>query len=123
MSEWLPVARTVFDQIVDDYVLSDMGIHGLPHWARVMENGRRLAAESGADSLVVDLFALFHDARRISDGRDPGHGTRGAELAKQLRSSLPRLTDNQFDLLYEACTHHTDRRTSPNPTIGVCWDA
>jgi uncharacterized protein len=72
---------------------------------------------------VVDLFALFHDARRTNENRDPGHGARGADLARQLRSSLPPLTDDQFELLCEACARHTDGHVDSDPTIGVCWDA
>ncbi|HSW29094.1 MAG TPA: hypothetical protein VLH75_06290 [Longimicrobiales bacterium] len=36
----------------------------------------------GADPLVADLFALFHDARRWNDGGDREHGARGAALAR-----------------------------------------
>jgi hypothetical protein len=52
------------------------GSHGLTHWARVLENGLRLAPATGANVTVVALFAVFHDARRLNDGRDPGHGER-----------------------------------------------
>lgn len=121
--EWLPVAATVLRCIVQGYDLGLMGIHGLPHWGRVLENGRRLAQPAGADPLVVDLFALFHDARRTNENRDPGHGARGADLARQLRSSLPPLTDSQFELLCDACDHHTDGQVTSDPTIGMCWDA
>jgi uncharacterized protein len=120
---WLPVSPDVLHAIVGGYELDPMGIHGLPHWGRVMENGRRLAEAAGADPLVVDLFALFHDARRRNEHRDPGHGARGAELARELRDSLPDLTPGQLDLLCEACAHHTDGRVHPDPTIGACWDA
>ena len=40
------------------------GIHGSPHWARVRENGLRLAARTGADERVVELFAFLHDSCR-----------------------------------------------------------
>lgn len=120
---WLPVSPEVMRVIVGGYELNPMGIHGLPHWGRVMENGRRLAKAADADPLVVDLFALFHDARRRNESSDPGHGARGAALARELRDALPALADGQLDLLCNACAYHTDGRVDPDPTIGVCWDA
>jgi len=100
-----------------------MGTHGLPHWARVLENGRRLAAVSGADLTVVELFALFHDARRVSEGTDPDHGRRGAALARNLDGTLGSVTDAQLDLLCEACDGHTEGRTHTDVTVATCWDA
>jgi uncharacterized protein len=122
-TDWLPVSEEVFHTILRGYDLSPMGIHGLPHWGRVFENGRRLASDSGADPRVLDLFALFHDARRRNEHHDDGHGARGADLARELRAALSPLSDCQFDLLCEACEHHTDGLTHPDPTIGACWDA
>ncbi len=119
----MPVSAQVFGRIIDGYALPLMGTHGLPHWGRVLENGRRVGQAAGADLLVVELFALFHDARRVNEGWDPGHGMRGAHLAVELRSSLPTLTDAQFGLLCEACEGHTDGSTHADPTIGACWDA
>ena len=69
------------------------------------------------------LFALFHDARRVNEHRDHGHGTRGGELARTLRGSLLHLDDARFDLLYEACRLHTDGHTTGDPTLLACWDA
>ena len=70
------------------------------------------------------MFALFHDSRRINEDSDPDHGLRGAELARNLRGShLIHLNDAQFELLREACVHHTDGSTTTDPTIGCCWDA
>lgn len=97
--------------------------HGPDHWRRVERNGLLLASRSGADPLVVRLFALFHDSRRINDGWDPGHGKRGAEYAGTLRESRLRVTDEQFDLLDYACAWHTDGERHDDPTIGTCWDA
>jgi len=74
----LPVSREVFRAILDGYALDPRGIHGAPHWARVLENGRRIGLVEGTDPLVVGLFAVFHDARRLNDDWDPDHGRRGA---------------------------------------------
>ena len=100
-------------------------LHGLEHWKRVGEVGAKLAAATtGADAQVVAAFAVLHDAQRRNDGDDPGHGKRGAQLAAEMRrQGLLRLDDEQFALLVEACTGHTDGLTTFDPTIGCCWDA
>jgi uncharacterized protein len=110
-------------RILDEYPLSVRGIHGITHWARVWENGLRLAATNGADVEVVKLFALFHDSRRENDGTDPDHGRRGADLARRLRRELFDLPDAAFELLCVACEWHTDSVTHPDPTVQACWDA
>src|SRR5215469_17836176 len=71
--------------IVEQYALSPAGIHGVDHWARVLENGLVLAGRTGSNRSVIELFALFHDSGRRNDGTDPEHGLRGALLARQFR--------------------------------------
>jgi hypothetical protein len=61
------------------------GHHGASHWSRVRHNGLLLAEANGAQIHVVELFAFFHDARRVNEYEDPDHGKRGAELALKLR--------------------------------------
>jgi len=58
--------------ILPGYPLPHDGTHGLTHWARVLENGLRLCEATGADTEVVTLFAIFHDARRVNEYRDQG---------------------------------------------------
>ena len=99
------------------------GTHGLSHWARVYENGLRLAAVTGADPKVVELFALFHDSRRLTDGQDPEHGPRGAKLAEALRGKYYQLSDERFDLLFLACRLHTSAKTHEDITVQTCFDA
>jgi hypothetical protein len=77
------------------------GIHGIRHWARVLENGRKLAEKTGAMIEVVELFALFHDSQRQNDGYDPGHGSRGARLAEKMRGNWFDLSDLAFDLFQD----------------------
>ncbi|MFM7076846.1 MAG: hypothetical protein ACKO3G_12375, partial [Planctomycetaceae bacterium] len=91
----------ILGAILDGYILPVDGFHGVVHWARVLENGLRIAEDNGADREVVTLFALFHDSRRVNEGRDDGHGLRGGELARSLRGKLIHLDDDRFDLLAE----------------------
>jgi uncharacterized protein len=115
--------KLLVHRILENYALSWQGPHGVGHWARVLENGLRLARETGAKVEVVRLFAIFHDSCRVSDGTDPWHGERGSELASALRDKWFVLSDEEFDLLYEACAGHADGGTEADVTIQTCWDA
>jgi len=113
----------ILHAVLEDYALPWGGDHGVAHWARVYENGLRLAEETGANVEVVRLFAVLHDSRRINEGTDPDHGPRAAEFARTLRGRLFDLTDHEFGLLHRACAGHTHERTHPDITIQTCWDA
>lgn len=99
-------------------------IHGPSHWRRVLRNGLLLSTRTGADPLVVRLFALFHDSRRVNDMTDPDHGTRGACYAAETHAAgLLPFSDAQLATLQEACVGHTDGLHHADPTVGTCWDA
>jgi len=104
-------------------LLDPVSIHGPEHWKYVERNGLLLAKLNGADETVVRLFALFHDSRRFDDGYDREHGPRGAELAQEMRGILYEISDNQFDMLYNACHFHTIKHNTGNITIDTCFDA
>lgn len=109
--------------VLEEYTLPIYGTHGITHWARVLENGLRLADETGASVRVVELFALFHDSRRVNESIDPGHGLRGAEFAASVRGKWFDLPDSEFEWLFTACQYHTDGRTDGPVTVRTCWDA
>jgi len=115
--------RAIVQAILEEYTLDWHGCHGVAHWARVLDNGLRVAEETGAKVEVIQLFAVFHDSRRLNESTDPDHGQRGADLAAQFRGLLFDLADHDFKLLYRACAGHTHERTHPNLTIQTCWDA
>ncbi len=118
------VSPSLLSRILEDYALRPNGVHGVAHWARVLENGRRVGElTDGVDPDVVELFAVFHDSRRVNDQRDDGHGRRGAELARQLRGEFYDIDDARFSLLEYACREHTSGLTQADPTVQVCWDA
>ena len=113
----------IMKAILYGYTLELDGPHGPVHWARVYENGMRMADITNADQEIVALFSLFHDSRRKDDGGDSGHGLRGAELAKELRGTLYDLDAMRFKLLYDACALHSDGKTTGDITMLTCWDA
>jgi len=98
-------------------------VHGIAHWARVLENGRRIAPRTGADPRVLELFAVIHDSQRVTDSYDADHGPRAAAFARELRADIG-LDDQAFALLAEACDSHT--RGAPfdsDVTVLTCLDA
>jgi len=115
----LPVLKV----ILKDYALPLGGDHGVAHWARVLENGWRLAEETGANVTVVSLFAVLHDSRRVNEISDADHGPRAALFAAKLRGHVIELDDHEFQLLSRACEGHTHELTHPDVTIQTCWDA
>ena len=115
--------KPVVHAILREYALPQNGIHGVAHWARVLETGVRLAEVTGANIEVVQLFAVFHDSQRVTEKTDPSHGIRGAAFAAELRGKLFDLNDDDFDLLFVACAGHMDNPTDDDPTVQICWDA
>jgi uncharacterized protein len=99
------------------------GIHGISHWERVRENGRRIAKNTEVDPVLVDLFAYLHDSCREDDGSDVGHGERAAEFAKTLVGSLICLDDDLFQLLYEAIRDHELGMVTGDIVKRTLWDA
>lgn len=99
------------------------GIHGVDHWARVCENGLRLAEKTGADPEVLELFAYLHDSKRLSDGWDVEHGRRAGHFVESLEGSLLALGEEKLEMLVYACTHHSDGLMVAHITVQTCWDA
>lgn len=118
------ITEKLLHDIRDQFCIDWSGIHGISHWARVYEIGMKLAAHTGANTTVVQLFSVFHDSCRYSEGVDPRHGPRGAELAELLRfSHLAALTDEEFNLLHTACRLHTSAASHEDITVQTCFDS
>jgi uncharacterized protein len=105
------------------YALDWHGVHGVGHWARVRVNGLALAARTGANPQVVELFAFLHDTCRLDDGDDREHGWRAARFAASLVGTHILLPDRDVDLLLQACGGHTGGREHHSVTVLTCWDA
>jgi uncharacterized protein len=111
------------DACLGSYSLELLGIHGPAHWARVRLHGLVLARRTGADPLVVELFAWLHDTQRENDGHDPEHGLRAAALARQLEGDAFELGAGALDDLLEALSGHSEGRTRASVSVQTCWDA
>lgn len=103
----------------------DSPVHGEAHWRCVATTGLTLASVTeGADQALVFCFGLLHDTRRENEAVDPGHGSRAAAFAEELRGegALP-LEEAGFASLLAALRLHSDGQVSSDRTIGTCWDA
>jgi uncharacterized protein len=117
------VSSDLFEFLVMNHRLGHRGFHGRDHWLRVLQNGRLLAAETGANLRVVELFALLHDSCRENENDDPLHGHRAAAYARDLRGRWFDATDAEMDLLTLACELHSDGYTEADITVQTSWDA
>jgi len=114
---------SILQAVLSQYRLPLNGTHGIGHWARVLENGRRLSPVTGAAIQVVELFSVLHDSQRRKEGSDHDHGPRAAEFAHSLRSRID-LPDNEFSLLVEACSCHTrGADANADVTVLTCLDS
>ncbi len=119
----MTLSKDLLDVVRKEFILEWNGIHGAPHWARVRENGLRLAKVTGANTEVVELFAFLHDLKRLDNGKDPDHGRRAAEFVKTIRHLLGTISDSDIGILVFACAYHSDGLTEGHITVQTCWDA
>jgi uncharacterized protein len=104
--------------------LGPHSLHGPDHWQRVERNALHVSSSSGADVLLVRLFAVLHDSHRHNECHDPEHGQRAATWAVELNGgSHFDLTPDRLALLQFALTYHDKGQTSTDATVGTCWDA
>ena len=127
LEEWKKQIAIV--QIVEDirrYVHAQWtlgALHGIRHWDRVYENGQKLLTPD-TNPLVIGLFAYLHDSCRIDDGEDLYHGKRAADWIETLRGTyLKDVSNEEIELLQEACRLHTTALKTGNPTIDACFDS
>ena len=120
----MALPESLQERILDRFRLSHAGFHGPQHWERVRENGLLLARHTSADVSVVEAFSWLHDSCRDDEGRDPAHGNRATDFVMELHfEGHLELSDEQCDLLVEACRYHSHGRTEADITVQVCWDA
>lgn len=122
--EWPPTedVLALIAEVEAQAPLTDSPDHGSHHWRLVAWTGAELLPTvSEADSLVVFLFALFHDSQRRNEFHDPEHGRRGAKLARELLPSfLPELDVARLEILSRACELHTEASSTTDSTLGLC---
>ena len=109
--------------VLQQFKVDRHGVHGPSHWARVRYHALMIGRATGADLLVVELFAFLHDSRRLNEYVDPEHGSRAASYAKELNGIYFHLTDEQLEKLCHAMSFHSDGGIHADATIQTCWDA
>ncbi len=117
------LTKELFNHLLEQFPLGNSIMHGGKHWLRVLYIGRLLAKETGANLNVVELFAVIHDCRRKNENFDLEHGKEAAQYAKEIRGKWFDLSDNEMDMLVEACIYHSDGLIDSNITVQTCWDS
>jgi uncharacterized protein len=115
--------KGLLHEVLEQFKVNKRGVHGPSHWARVRHHALTVGQATGADLLVVELFAFLHDSKRINEDRDPDHGFRAASFAAQLNGQYFKLDGLQLDVLCHAMTHHSNGAVDADPTVQTCWDA
>ena len=113
----------LLDHLLEQFPLGESVLHGKNHWMRVLQNGRILSKETGANLNVVELFAILHDCKRDNDDYDLEHGRKAAEYIKEIRSNWLNINDVETELLIEACKYHSDGLIEGDITVQTCWDS
>jgi len=117
------ISKHMVQEVFRQFRLKPTSAHGLSHARRVFTIGKELAAKTGADRLVVAVFALVHDIGREDECDDELHGERSAALLLTTFKDLFPLSGSQLKTLFFAISWHHMGRTISHPTIGTCWDA
>lgn len=102
------------------------GVHGLPHWERVLKHGTAIAGvDKEVDIKVVNLFAVLHDSQRFDEDDDPFHGRRAADYMLSLVEDdiLISISRVQMAELFWALRDHSRGVRVNHPTVQACWDA
>lgn len=119
----MAVSKELWSFVEEQFPMGEHSFHGPSHWRRVLKFGKRIARTNGADLELLELFALFHDSRRVNDSIDHNHGKRGADLALKCHGTYFNLDQDRLDLLLLACREHTTGGKHKEPTIAACWDS
>lgn len=114
--------KEVLSAIIEQYQLPLRGTHGVAHWARVLEQGIRLAHASGVDERIVEVFALLHDVAREHEDQCSRHGQRATKFFAKHRD-LFQFNPSDWYALVAAMAEHTGGKRADDPRIAVCWDA
>lgn len=116
------VPKIVLKKIIEEFYLKDSFIHGAAHWSRVYHYGHILSELNDFDKENIAFFSIFHDSKRFNDDYDPEHGLRGAEFFKKL-SKIIDITNEQKEIIYEACKKHNYQQEADSLEVGLCFDA
>lgn len=112
----------IVKKIIDQFYIKDSFIHGVSHWSRVFYYGKVLSELSTLDVENIAYFSIFHDSRRFNDDYDPEHGLRGAEFFRTF-DRIIKLSNEQKEVIYEACKIHNYQKQSDSLEVGVCLDS
>jgi HD superfamily phosphodiesterase len=115
------LVREILPKLHRFRLLNDLNHHGAAHVYRVCLYAEILAWEYQADPFAATLAAYCHDAGRLQDGTESGHGAQSWEKCEGI--IRPLVNTQQAESIKNGIILHTEGQTSRDPLIAALWDA
>jgi uncharacterized protein len=117
------IPKKIIKEILTEFPLNIReSFDGINHIARVIENGIILSEINRSKLNVIIVYAFFHNIKKKSNEQDKNHAERSANFLRNYEKEL-NITEEEFDMVYEACKNHSDELFNENKNIADCWDA
>lgn len=117
------IPKEIIKNICDNYKLDlSTSLHGINHWARVLENGIILSEYNGANKKVIIAFSFFHSALRDNEEHDPEEGIKGATLLNYYEEEL-NMTEEEINKASIACKEFVYKNKNEDKDIFTCFDS
>ncbi|HEX7734792.1 MAG TPA: HD domain-containing protein [Ktedonobacteraceae bacterium] len=96
----------IYQEVEQRFASFDDPAHGWEHVRRVYEMAQRMAAEEGADSLIVGSAALLHDIGRLIRRKGTPHALLSVEESREILKRYP-LESEQVEAILHAIEAHS----------------
>ena len=117
------IPKDTLINILNEYKIDlKESFEGIDHIARVIENGVILSEINASNLNVIIVYAFFHNIMKNNNEQDIGHGERSAKFLRHYEDKI-NLSEEEFDMVYEACRDHSDVLFNDNKHIADCWDS
>ena len=82
-----------------------------------------IAKKRGLDVELASMAAMLHDMHAYKTGSYDDHAHKGAELARDILSTLQLTDETEMDIICSAIYHHDDKLVVDSPMDEVLKDA
>ena len=115
--------RKYVDQELEKMPDPEKRIGAVAHLYGVSLAATMLAKKRGLDPELASMAAMLHDLYAYENGSYDDHAHKGAELAREVLSTLGLTTAEETEAICSAIYHHDDKQVTDGPMDEVLKDA